>query len=274
VHNLAARHSHATAHDSPPDWPLPISELASKHDRASTVVRLLTSSAEWIITRSCKSRSRVFPADPVVRGVTRSSSAQEIRQAYRRIALTSHPDKVKAEDRDEATRKFQDIQLAYDVLQDYDRRTAYDFDTFGPSSSNIATPPSQTSTFNNGNGTFQPQRPVRNWPRDMPPSPESPGQESTQRTDRTRHSWAPGANSQARSDSWYANFHATRRDDWTFVTFKEATMMFRPEDRRHIWLCNDEDDPAVYGSSHVTKILYVSLQESIPPRVPEAFPCF
>ena len=40
--------------------------------------------------------------------------------------------------------------------------------------------------------------------------------------------------------------------------------MFHPEDRRHLWLCSDEDDPAHQGGRHLIKNLYVSLQEYIP----------
>ena len=225
--------------------------------------------------------------------MAQTSSAQEIRQAYRRIALASHPDKVRAQDRDKATRKFQEIQLAYDVLQDPARRSAYDYETFAPPA-NVATPPRQTTfpsgTFGNGAFGAHGKQPGWTWPRDMPPSPESPGQR-----------WRP--------DSWYANFRSgrqegdiageyaggeedeefSRRDEeryrreraegqytegrsgghrntgrdnnWKFVTFLDATLLFRPEDRRQIWLCNDEDDPACYGPQHLTKILYVSLQE-------------
>ena len=43
--------------------------------------------------------------------------------------------------------------------------------------------------------------------------------------------------------------------------------MFHPEDRRHLWLCCDEDDPAYQGGHHLIKTLYVSLQEYILPLV-------
>jgi hypothetical protein len=48
------------------------------------------------------------------------------------------------------------------------------------------------------------------------------------------------------------------------MTFLEATLRFHPEDRRHLWLCSDEDDPAAYGESHIVKRLQVSLQEYDP----------
>jgi curved DNA-binding protein CbpA len=225
-------------------------------------------------------------------GVPQTSSSQEIRQAYRRIALTSHPDKVKAQDRDEATRKFQQIQLAYDVLQDPDRRTAYDYEAFGPAA-NVSTPPRQTTSPADGaNGAFGGKRPGWSWTRDMPPSPESPGRRgwgaqaqnewyakfrsgredgdfrdgeeeedeefSRREEERYRRERAEGQYAQDRTGGQYKS---GRDNNWTFVTFLDATLLFRPEDRRQIWLCNDEDDPACYGAQHLTKVLYVSLQE-------------
>ena len=59
-----------------------------------------------------------------------------------------------------------------------------------------------------------------------------------------------------------------RDNNWTFVTFLDATLLFRPEDKGQIWLCKDEDDPACYGPQHLTKVLYVSLQEYPPPLQP------
>ena len=47
------------------------------------------------------------------------------------------------------------------------------------------------------------------------------------------------------------------------MTFLEATLRFHPEDRRHLWLCSDEDDPAIHGESHIVKQLQVSLQEYV-----------
>ena len=45
------------------------------------------------------------------------------------------------------------------------------------------------------------------------------------------------------------------------MTFLDATLLFHPEDRRHLWLCDEEDDPASWGGPTLTKLLYVSLQE-------------
>ena len=53
-------------------------------------------------------------------GVERGASEEEVRKAYRRMALKMHPDKGG----DEAD--FQQLQKAYDVLSDAEKRAAYD----------------------------------------------------------------------------------------------------------------------------------------------------
>jgi hypothetical protein len=162
------------------------------------------------------------------RGVTRLSSADEIKQAYRRIALSSHPDKVNLEQRDEATKKFQELQVAYEVLQNPVRRREYDSEVFGIS--DVVTSP----------GSFEDDNRPHSWAYSMPPTPES-----------------------SRRGQRYSSFEP-RRDEPRLMTFLEATLLFHPEDRRHLWLCSDEDDPAHQGRRHLIKNLYVSLQEYIP----------
>jgi curved DNA-binding protein len=58
-----------------------------------------------------------------VLGVTRSSSAEEIQRAYRKLARTYHPDVNKDPAAEE---RFKEISEAYDVLSDPESRIKYD----------------------------------------------------------------------------------------------------------------------------------------------------
>jgi len=53
-------------------------------------------------------------------GVDRTANADDIKRAYRRLAAQHHPD------RGGDTKQFQEIQEAYDVLSDPQRRSGYD----------------------------------------------------------------------------------------------------------------------------------------------------
>lgn len=57
-------------------------------------------------------------------GVEQDASNDEIKRAYRRLALKYHPDK-NADD-DAAAKKFRQISEAYEVLSDAEKRAAYD----------------------------------------------------------------------------------------------------------------------------------------------------
>jgi molecular chaperone DnaJ len=59
-----------------------------------------------------------------VLGVGRSTSAEEIKRAYRKLAVKFHPDKNP--DDPHAEEKFKELGEAYDVLMDADKRSAYD----------------------------------------------------------------------------------------------------------------------------------------------------
>ena len=59
-----------------------------------------------------------------VLGVIKSASAEEIKKAYRKLALKHHPDRNK--DDKAAEEKFKEASEAYHVLSDKKRRTNYD----------------------------------------------------------------------------------------------------------------------------------------------------
>ncbi|CAL8090552.1 unnamed protein product [Calicophoron daubneyi] len=60
-----------------------------------------------------------------VLGLQRNSSAEDVKKAYRRLALRWHPDK-NPNNKEEAERRFKLIAEAYDVLSDESRRRIYD----------------------------------------------------------------------------------------------------------------------------------------------------
>ena len=61
-------------------------------------------------------------------GVARDASAEEIKRAFRRLALRYHPDKNPDNAR-ESEEKFKEINEAYEVLSDEQKRREYDYFT-------------------------------------------------------------------------------------------------------------------------------------------------
>jgi curved DNA-binding protein len=56
-------------------------------------------------------------------GVTRGADADEVKRAYRKLARKFHPDVSKEKNAED---KFKEVQEAYEVLRDSDKRAAYD----------------------------------------------------------------------------------------------------------------------------------------------------
>jgi DnaJ-class molecular chaperone len=59
-----------------------------------------------------------------VLGISKSATEPEIKRAYRRLAKQYHPDQNKGNK--DAEERFKEVQVAYDVLSDKDKRSRYD----------------------------------------------------------------------------------------------------------------------------------------------------
>ena len=59
-----------------------------------------------------------------VLGISKAASADEVKKAYRRLAMKFHPDRNS--DDSEAEAKFKEAKEAYEALSDSDKRSAYD----------------------------------------------------------------------------------------------------------------------------------------------------
>src|ERR1700736_4341617 len=57
-------------------------------------------------------------------GVSKSASADELKKAYRTLAMKHHPDRNPGDKASE--QKFKEVNEAYDILKDEQKRAAYD----------------------------------------------------------------------------------------------------------------------------------------------------
>ncbi|XP_054887341.1 dnaJ homolog subfamily B member 2 isoform X2 [Poeciliopsis prolifica] len=93
-------------------------------------------------------------------GVSRNASQDDIKKAYRKLALKWHPDK-NPDNKEEAERKFKEVAEAYEVLSDKSRRDAYDrygndnVRHSGSTTTDFSDLPEFTFTFRNPDEVFR-----------------------------------------------------------------------------------------------------------------------
>jgi DnaJ-class molecular chaperone len=58
--------------------------------------------------------------------ISEQAEVEQIRKAYKRLAINWHPDKHQGCDKKKAENKFKEISEAYSVLSDCDKRLEYD----------------------------------------------------------------------------------------------------------------------------------------------------
>ena len=61
-----------------------------------------------------------------VLGIAKGASAEDIKKAYRKLAREHHPDMVKETDKKHAEERFKEINEAYQVLGDTEKKQMYD----------------------------------------------------------------------------------------------------------------------------------------------------
>ncbi len=93
-------------------------------------------------------------------GVSRNASDDDIRKAYRRLVKEWHPDAYKGSNKKDAEAKFKEIQEAYEVLSDKEKRAMFDrFGYVGDAAANPRgsgrTPGSTGGSFDDVFGDFQ-----------------------------------------------------------------------------------------------------------------------
>jgi len=71
-------------------------------------------------TKETKTHYDVLDVDPD------TCTLSIIKKAYRKLALLHHPDRVPAEKKEESTIKFREVNEAYEILSDTDRKAEYD----------------------------------------------------------------------------------------------------------------------------------------------------
>jgi DnaJ-class molecular chaperone with C-terminal Zn finger domain len=76
-------------------------------------------------------------------GVNRTAGAEDIKKAFRKLAMQHHPDRNPGDKGSE--KKFKDLTHAYDILKDPEKRAAYD--RYGPAAFEGGAGPADRAAF-------------------------------------------------------------------------------------------------------------------------------
>eukprot|EP00467_Chlorarachnion_reptans_P005036 CAMPEP_0114524316 /NCGR_PEP_ID=MMETSP0109-20121206/21787_1 /TAXON_ID=29199 /ORGANISM="Chlorarachnion reptans, Strain CCCM449" /LENGTH=515 /DNA_ID=CAMNT_0001705745 /DNA_START=254 /DNA_END=1801 /DNA_ORIENTATION=+ len=97
-------------------------EMCNKLDRGNRDIRQRLRKA--VVAQKRAARKDYYK----ILGVTQSATDRELKKAYRKAALKWHPDKNKGSEEEEkiAEEKFKDVNEAYEVLSDENKRRRYD----------------------------------------------------------------------------------------------------------------------------------------------------
>ena len=87
---------------------------------ANVIVSSGPEQSSWFFSQILMSEKDLYE----ILGVEKDISADELKKAYRKLAVKYHPDKNPGDA--EAEAKFKEISSAYDVLKDPEKRAAYD----------------------------------------------------------------------------------------------------------------------------------------------------
>ncbi|KFK34095.1 hypothetical protein AALP_AA5G101300 [Arabis alpina] len=104
--------------------------------------------------------------------VNHNATEDDLKKAYKRLAMIWHPDKNPSTRRDEAEAKFKRISEAYDVLSDPQKRQIYDlYGEEGLKSGKI--PNSEASSSSSSSSSFSPRMPQFNHQRSRQHPPKA-----------------------------------------------------------------------------------------------------
>ena len=91
--------------------------------------------------------------DSSILGVDKKATDAELKTAYKKLALKHHPDRNVGPKQEEASKKFKEVNEAYEVLADKDKRQIYD--TYGEAGLKGGPPPQDAGHGGPGRHPFE-----------------------------------------------------------------------------------------------------------------------